>query len=145
MQKYAKSSKKYMQNGPKICLFSPIKHLFWLKKNGQNRRFNLWKCAASGCICKDPEWILSIFMQFDEGPDDFWTVFRYFRSILTPFWAIFDPIGGYIGRFGDFGTKIESFWGDFRLILDHFWVDLGCKILPKFTTMMQKCAFHAKI
>ena len=43
---------------------------FGLKKNGQNRRSNLGKCAVSGCIRKGPEWFFQC-MHFYEGPDDF--------------------------------------------------------------------------
>ena len=39
--------KQAFKNKP---FFSRINHLFRLeKKTGQNRRFNLWKCAVSGC------------------------------------------------------------------------------------------------
>ena len=66
--KFTKNDTKIVQ---KQALFSGIKHLFCLKKTGQNRRFNLWKCAVSGCAWKDPERILSVFMHFYEGVDDF--------------------------------------------------------------------------
>ena len=74
-------------------LFSHIKHLFCFK-NGQNRRFNLWNCAVSGCARKCPQWILSVFMQFDEGLDDLWTVVGNFWAIFDRLWNIFDPILG---------------------------------------------------
>ena len=61
--------------------FSPIKHVFCLK-NGQNWRFNLWKCAARACAWKHPKRILSIFMHIYEGLDDFWTVFFWWRFTL---------------------------------------------------------------
>ena len=45
---------KIMQNCAKTSPFSPMKSLFrW--KTSQNRRFNRWKCAVSGCVWKCPE------------------------------------------------------------------------------------------
>ena len=70
-------------------------HLFCLKQDGQNRRFNLWKCAVSGCVWKGPEWILSVFKQFDEGLNDFLPLFDPF----DPFWAIFDHFWLFWGLF----------------------------------------------
>ena len=114
-----------MRKCAKTSTFSAVKHLFRLK-NVQNRRFNLWKCAVSGCVWKGPEWILSVFKQIDECLDDFWTIFAPFCPLFDPFWAIFDHIGGYIGPFWDhFGTKIGWFWGDFGPFLGRSGVTLG--------------------
>ena len=98
-------------------------HLFCLS-NGQNRRFNLWKCAVSWCVWEGPECILSVFKQFDEGLDDFWTFVDYFWPVFDPFRAIFGHIGGYIGPFLDhFESKMGQKWVIFWVTLDRFWGD----------------------
>ena len=71
-------------NCAKTSLFPPIKHLFCLKTS-QNRRFDLWKCAVSGCVWKWFGWILSVFMHFYEGLHAFWTGFHSFWPFLTVF------------------------------------------------------------
>ena len=68
MQISAKIHQKYA----KLCKNKPFfgyKTLVLLK-NGQNRRFNLLKCAVSGCVWMGPKGILSVFKQFDERLDD---------------------------------------------------------------------------
>ena len=68
-------------------------------KNGQNRRFNLWKHAVSGCIwrCCD----LSVFMHFCEGMDGFPSVYTAFcrSGLLT---CILFFLGPSLGLFGTF-------------------------------------------
>ena len=121
------------QNLPKMGkivknkFFSSIKKtLVLLKKTVKNRRFNPWKCAASGCAWNHPEWIWSVFMHFYEGAHVVRMVFWPLLTPFWPFWAIFDHIGGYVGPFlGHFGIKIGPFWGDFGMTLDPFSVDPG--------------------
>ena len=60
MPKLCTKSPKSVQNRAKTRRLSPIKHLVRLK-TGQNWRFNLWKCAVSGCAWWCPEWILSFY------------------------------------------------------------------------------------
>ena len=63
MQNNAKTVHKITEKCAKSCQntrLSPIKHLVRLKP-GQNWRFNLWKCAVSGCAWWCPEWILSFY------------------------------------------------------------------------------------
>ena len=73
----------------KQAFFSATKHLFCFKNNGQNRRFNLWTCAVSGCVWKHPEWILSVSMQLYAGLYDFWTVVWWFFFDLVTWWPLF--------------------------------------------------------
>ena len=94
--KFPPNITKMMQNCPKRKLFSGYQILVLLfKKNGQNRRFNLSKCAASGCARNGLGWILRVFMQFYEGLD----TFEPFLITFDPFWAIFDPIWSSIEPF----------------------------------------------
>ena len=69
----AKRTRIARDTAPSCCQihrdFKGIENLFCLK-NGQNRCFNLWKYAVSGCVWEDPEWILSVFMHFYEGLHD---------------------------------------------------------------------------
>ena len=108
-----------MQNCATASPFSAVKHLFRLK-TGQNRRFNLWKYAVSGCVWKCPEWILSVFMHFYEGPHYFWP--------FWPFWSHFWPYPGlyraFLGR---------NFWCRFSVVLTPFWALLG-PFLSRFWT-----------
>ena len=108
-----------MQNCATTSPFSAVKHLFRLK-TGQNRRFNLWKYAVSGCVWKCPEWILSVFMHFYEGPHYFWP--------FWPFWSHFWPYPGlyraFLGR---------NFWCRFSVVLTPFWALLG-PFLSRFWT-----------
>ena len=81
---------KLTENGQHYAptsLFTPIKHLFCLK-TGQNRRFNLWKCAASGCVWKYPEVDFECFYALWWRSDDFWTVFRLFSTFFS---SVFEP------------------------------------------------------
>ena len=61
----------------KPCSFVLLIQLFHLK-NTQIWRFNLWKCAVCECVWKYLEWILSVFMHFCEGIDDFWAFFSHY-------------------------------------------------------------------
>ena len=78
-QKYAKLWK--------YAPFFAYKAVVLLVKNGQNRRFNLWKCAVLECVWKHPEWILRVFMHFYKGAYDFWT---FLFRLYWPFWAFLD-------------------------------------------------------
>ena len=82
--KHLQISAKYHQNDAKLSkketFFRLSNTCFAFKKNGQNRRFNLSKCAASGCARNGLGWILRVFMQFYEGLDTF-----------EPFLITFDP------------------------------------------------------
>ena len=100
----------------KTSLLTPMKHLFRLK-SGQNRRFNLWKREPGGCVCKCPEWILSVFMQFYEGRHEFWTIVLATFDRSDRFWAIFDPICGYIGHYWAISGPN---WKHFGVILGWF-------------------------
>ena len=70
-----KVPKKLCKIDKKITFFSPKKHLFCDKKNGQKSTFQPIKVCSKRCIWKDPEGILSVFMHFYEGAHDFWTFF----------------------------------------------------------------------
>ena len=50
--------------------YSPAKHLFFLKKTVK-LDVSTNESVVNECVWKCPEWILSAFMQFYEGPDDF--------------------------------------------------------------------------
>ena len=102
---------KMMQNWAKTTPFSAIKYLFCLK-NGQNRRFNLWKYTASGCVWKYPAFILSVFYPLLRRSR--WLLNVFSLVTFDRFWAVFDPVRGYIGPYRAIsGTKIGSFLGDF--------------------------------
>ena len=116
-----------MQNCAKTSFFYAHKTLVLLKKNAQNRRFNLWTCAVSGRVWKHPG---CVFMKFDEGPDDCWLIlfvtFHPFRPFPSHFWPYLD----YTGWFRTiFWTKIGPFWchsgGDFGPFLGRSGVTLG--------------------
>ena len=140
-----------MQHCAKASPCSAIKHLFWL--NGQNRRFNLWKCAVSGCIWKGPGLILSVFKQIHEGLHDFWTIFGHSWSIFDHFWAIFWPyrglhrtifgpvwsqnrttLGWFLGDFGPFlgrsGVTLGSLGDNFGIVLTSFGARFGGVLTP---------------
>ena len=64
-------SAKIHQNDAKLCKSKPIsviKHLFCLKMVKID--VSTYKSAVLGCAWKHPEWILNVFVQFDEGLDD---------------------------------------------------------------------------
>ena len=132
-----------MQDKAKICkvvkicpFFLPMKHLFCLK-NGQSRRFNLWKCAVRGCVWKHPEWILRVFMHFMKVYVTFERFCFVFIDPFERFWTIFDPVWGYMGPF------LDHFWtifGPFLAIFDDFWLFLG-----KISFLRRKSNFDPKI
>ena len=85
---------------------------------------------------KGPVRILSFFKQFDEGLDDFWTLFEPFstylglyRDILGPFW---DKIGSFCGDFGPFFGAIR---GHFGVTLGSLWHGFG-NILRSFCVLL---------
>ena len=131
-----------MQNCAETNLFSAIKDLFCLKKRQWNRRFNLWKCAINGCVCKQPEWILSILCTFMKVQMTFERILAPFIPIWPFFEPIFDPIWGCVGSFwGHFGTKIGACWSNFgwvltiflgpsEVILTSFWHHFGVVLTP---------------
>ena len=155
-----------MQNCATASPFSAVKHLFRLK-TGQNRRFNLWKYAVSGCVWKCPEWILSVFMHFYEGPHYFWPfwpvwshfwpypgLYRAFLGrnfwcrfsvVLTPFWALLGPfLSRFWTLFGPFLPVCEFLWcfGKLTAKLSTMMQEKAqlCNFLPKCTKIIQNCA-----
>ena len=85
MQDTAKICYQNVQNCAKTSHFSPIKHFFLLKKNGQNRRFNIRKCAVCGCAWKHPVWILSVFMHLMKVRVTFEPFLDTFDLLFNPF------------------------------------------------------------
>ena len=94
----------------------------------------------SGCARKCLDWILSVFLYFDDRLMTFEPFFGYFSFFLPFFFTLFDPNRGYIGPFWDhFENKIvplgegglQRFWVDPGSLRDHlgmilasFWVVL---------------------
>ena len=68
--KFMPNFTKNMQNCAKTSTFSPIKHLFCLKKRSKSTFQPMKVCSKWVCL-KGPGWILSVFKQFDEGLYDF--------------------------------------------------------------------------
>ena len=71
----------------------------------------MWKC---------PEWILSVLVHFDEGLDDFSTVF-FLPTLLTPF----DPFEPFLTISGLYKVFLDHFWDQNRIFLGRFWDDFG--------------------
>ena len=92
-------------------------------KNGQNRRFNLWNRAVSGCVGKVPEWILVIFKHQD-----------HFGIVLASFWArfgvVFTPFWGLFGSF--FFTPFWPFWPCVHLVSGPFLTRPPCLCIVFF-------------
>ena len=98
--------------------FFAYETLLSLKKRSKST-FQPMKCAVSGSVWKHPEWILSVFTQFDEGLDDFRTIFASFWPILAFFelvLTILDFLGAFLRLkkpenpfFGQKSRKIEMF------------------------------------
>ena len=84
-----KVPEKNMQNCPKICFFSPIKHWFCFKKRSKSMFQPTKTCAVSGCVWKHPEWILIVLCTFMKV----YMIFEpFFPVIIDPFerfWTIF--------------------------------------------------------
>ena len=148
---------KNMQNCAKTSPFSARKQLFCLKKNGQNRRFDLWKCTGSGCVWKHPGWILSVFIHIRQYVDgflsffcatfDIWAILAQKRALLGQKWH-------HLGSFRvDSADQFASFWHPFDDSGLPFWLAIQIikqlfflalfPLFAKWQLLRNLCSRHA--
>ena len=89
--------------------FSSVKRLFGLK-NGQNRRFNVWKCAANGGL-------LEVSWEDLQCSYIFWWRSRW---RLSSFYLLFHYVWPFWGRFGVKNMKNMQFSGKFDQKWENF-------------------------
>ena len=124
---------KFTKIMQKHAPFSPIKHLFCLKPDQKLTFQPMNVCRMWACVDVSCQWILSVFMNFYEDLDGFWTdfIFRHYRHFwpfldhfwpfLGPKWMIFGSLWGHFRvTYGWFCIVLGSFWGYFDIVLASF-------------------------
>ena len=143
MQEKAKSYAIFCQNSAKICetvqkqsLFSPIKHLFCLRKRSKSTFQHMKVCSK--WVCLEVSWVDFECFQAIWWRSR-WLLNRFWR-LLTPFEPFFDPIWGYTGSFwadfvpslGRSGVILGSLYERFGIVLASFWGAFLCRFDPHF-------------